>query len=246
MPMILDMFKPGCRVDIRILQQLKREQETGKIAQIFKSRVCDVKEDGIIQLLMPMNGSRYILLPLDFRYEFVFYTEHGLYRCEGEVTERFKSNNIYMNNIRILTQPSKYQRREYYRYDCLMDLNYVELPQEIASLNDVEKVQQEIAKRSLEEKTGFVLDISGGGIRFISQTPCESGSSVFLWIALSKENDQKKDYRLIGNVLQSERIDQEREKYQNRVEFIIKDMKIREDIIKFIFEEERKNRKKNG
>lgn len=244
--MILDILKPGCRVDIRILQQLRQEQETGKVAQIFKSKVCDVKEGGKIQLLMPMNGSKYILLPLDFRYEFVFYTERGLYRCEGMVTERFKSNNVFMINTRITTQPSKFQRREYYRHDCLMELEYVVLTQEQENLTDIEEIQKDIAANEQEKKSGFVLDISGGGVRFTSDEPCEVGSVLLMWIDLQMRG-QSKTYSLLGTVLKSEHIETARQnKYQNRVRFSIQDVRVREEIIKFIFEEERQNRSKKG
>ena len=244
--MILDILKPGCRVDIRILQQLRQEQETGKVAQIFRSKVCDIKEGGKIQLLMPMNGSKYILLPLDFRYEFVFYTERGLYRCEGMVTERFKSNNVFMINTRITTQPMKFQRREYYRYDCLMELEYVILTPEQEELQKVPEIEADILKKKQEKKGGFVLDISGGGVRFTSDEPCEVGNVILMWINLQIHGETKQ-YSILGTVLKSEHLETTRqEKYQNRVRFAIQDVQVREEIIKFIFEEERQNRNKKG
>lgn len=243
--MISSIIKPGCKVDIRMLQQVKREQETGQVAQIFKSKICDVDKAGKIQLYMPMDGSKYILLPLDLRYEFVFYTENGLYRCEGKVTERFKTNNIYMIAITITTQPSKFQRREYYRYECLMDLRYTMLTKEQAELPDLGQIKVALEENPVEEKTGFIMDISGGGIRFVSKEKYERGDCLLMFIKLNNTKFNK-EYGMVGAIIQSDLLDTTTEKYQNRVQFMIKDVKVREEIIQFIFEEERRNRHKKG
>lgn len=243
----LNIFKPGGKVDIRLLQQGNQD---GKISQVLKSQIYDVDSNEKVDLYMPMDGTKYVLLPLNLRYEFMFYTDFGLYRCEGKVAERFKSNNTYIISIVITSQPSKYQRREYYRYPCLMNLNYYKLTQELTAdldpkEDEIQQVEERIKEANMAEKTGFVMDISGGGIRFITKEKFVREERLLMYINLQSKSIHQ-EYCLIGSVVNVVRLDTPEEKYQIRVQFEIKDVKIREEIIRFIFEEERKNRQKKG
>lgn len=243
--MVSDIIKLGSKVDIRLQQQVRSEKQTGQAAQIFHSKICDVKEDGKIHMYMPMNGQKYVLLPLDLRYEFIFYTNVGLYRCDGKVTERYKSNNIYMIVIEVTSQLSKFQRREYYRYSRYMDIKYCTIDEEQALLPDIRDIEDRVEEHADELKDGFVIDISGGGVRFVSKGSHEVGEYLFMEINLESD-ENKRVYKLVGNVVECSKVEMESKKYQNRVQFVIKDMKVREDIIRFIFEQERKSRKKKG
>ncbi len=56
----------------------------------------------------------------------------------------------------------------------------------------------------------------------------------------------EKQYMIVGRIIQSSKNEQSivsDARYVNRVEFVLKDAKIQEEIVKFIFTEERKSRK---
>ena len=57
--------------------------------------------------------------------------------------------------------------------------------------------------------------------------------------------DKEKEFNMAAMVLSSEQIPNRADEYQNRVKFLNMNTTTREDIIKYIFNEERKNRK-NG
>ena len=57
--------------------------------------------------------------------------------------------------------------------------------------------------------------------------------------------DKEKEFNMAAMVLSSEQIPNRADEYQNRVKFLKMNTTTREDIIKYIFNEERKNRK-NG
>ena len=70
------------------------------------------------------------------------------------------------------SQPEKFQRREYFRYPCLLDFKYYELTAEQAMLDSVDAIFSEIRDEHFYEKErkGKIMDLSGGGIRFTTDS----------------------------------------------------------------------------
>ena len=91
---------------------------------------------------------------------------------------------------------------------------------------------------------GVIVDISGGGLRFVSRSPYREGSILYLKYKLNIA-DKDRDFTMAAKVLSSAEIPNRASEYQNRVKFMYMDTTTREEIIKYIFNEERKNRK-NG
>ena len=59
--------------------------------------------------------------------------------------------------------------------------------------------------------------------------------------ALSQENGVSQ-YAVLGKIIDSIKVEETfPQKYENRAEFVLKDNKVREEIIRFIFMEERKS-----
>ena len=69
-----DLIKPGDKIDIRLLQQVENEERTGDTVKVYKSQVLDINKRGNLEISMPTEGTKLILLPLDVRLEFVFYS----------------------------------------------------------------------------------------------------------------------------------------------------------------------------
>ena len=116
--MVSDILRPGNKVEIKAVQKIERQGSTGEVAHVYTSRIQEIHENGDIDISMPIEEGKYVLLHLGVRFEFVFYAEKNLYRAIGQVKERFKSNNIYMLKVELKTQLAKFQRREYYRFQC--------------------------------------------------------------------------------------------------------------------------------
>ena len=87
---------------------------------------------------------------------------------------------------------------------------------------------------------GMIVDISGGGARFLSETQYDIGTFILFEFTLDIEG-KPKEYSIIGRVVDSS-MPPGRESYENRIKFININDKDRESIIKYIFEEERKIR----
>ena len=76
--MVTNLIHLGDKVDIRFVQQVARVEQTGVSPRIYKSQVNDIKEDGSLEITMPIENGKVVLLPLGVRFEFVFYTGSGL------------------------------------------------------------------------------------------------------------------------------------------------------------------------
>lgn len=251
---VAEIIQPGDKIDISFLQQVERmrseqnvdlEQEMPKV---YKSQVLDVKENGNLEISMPSENGRLVLLPLSIRLEFVFFSRGGLYRAIGQIKERYKSSNVYMLEIELKSQLTKYQRREFFRYPCVLEMTYYTVTKEEAHIGSGEllfiQLCEEQGQGRDREYRGQIVDLSGGGIRFYTEQKLQAEQYVLFEIHLENENVNKL-YYIVGNIVSCVRVGKISEKpYEVRAKFLIQDSNIREEIIRFIFEEERKTRQR--
>lgn len=235
--LISNLISVGDKVDIRLIQNTEHEEKLGSTVRILKSQVEDITEDDI-KMAMPIEKGRIVLLSTGLRYEFCFYTKTGLFRCEGEVQNRYKSGNIFMVSVVVKSQLERHQRREFYRLACLLDITYKLVKKETDIYNIVESKNEFMNSGDILK--GIVLDISGGGLRFICDNKIEIGTYICFMLQIEL-NNQVRVLSEFGKVISSERIetDQER-KYEIRIKYEYLDKKDQEMIIKYVFETERK------
>ena len=88
-----------------------------------------------------------------------------------------------------------------------------------------------------------MVDISGGGIRFLTTEYYEPGSFLYCCYHLNNGGEHKK-YEIVCKVLSTVEVEKHPGTYEHRVQYYDMDPDTREEIIKYIFEEERKNRLK--
>lgn len=245
--MITNVIHLGDKTDIRMVQQAERQAETGIAAHIYKSQVNDITPDGGIEVTMPIEHGKVVLLSLGVRYEFVFYTNGGLYHAVGRIKERYKRDNIYVFLIELQSQLEKFQRREFYRYPCLIDIKFYQISEQDAKRVPSDRILQmfrESGKFQTAQKDGMLLDLSGGGAKFIGKDKLETDSYILIVVRLSSSS-MDKQYFIKGHVLASEEAENRWGKIETRVQFIFHDNRMQEEIIRYIFEEERKIRKKS-
>ena len=197
----------------------------------------------------PTKEQKIILLRTDLRYELVFTTENGLIRATGIFTERYKKDNFYLMKFKPQGPLEKYQRREFYRLDCYIPLSYVTLPPEADDLEKMSELRALLQKQR-EEKVpsimgkGTILDISGGGIRFITTKDLKDVSFLLLTFPIQGK-DGKEQIEVIGKVRGSLPLDKNGNS-EYRIQILFKDSKAQERIVHYIFEEERRIRQKES
>ncbi len=236
---IADFARPGDRIDITYLHQ-----NNGKV---YKSSVCDYINDSVLEISMPTESGKMILFQVGFECSLFFYTQKGMYTCEGKVIDRYKRDGFYLLSMKITSTPKKYQRREYYRVDNSMEFLYYPITKEIAELETTGEIFDEITNPEYIEKKkiGRTKDLSGGGIRFIASEGYEKDS--YLLVVLPLKNDKvEQTLYLVMQVIESFAIENLKDKMIVRGKFIFKEAKDRELIVRYVFEEDRMRRKKDS
>ena len=234
--MISKFVQVGNKIEIESVK--KTTGELGEVTRkTYRSELYDIESEDIIKIAMPMEQSKIVLLPVDAEYSLCFYTPNGLYQCLARVVERYKSNNLFVLSMELETDLQKYQRREYYRLNTVLDMKSKAIDEnEKSSLAQVQFIDTD-----LTFDNGTMVDISGGGARFISKVQYTEGSLIRFVFSLFV-NGLVTEYKLVGKVLKSSPIENREDQFENRIQFVNMVNDDREAIIKYIFEEERKQR----
>ena len=232
---------PGCRVDLQAIDRsIEYQGKTDNVERkSYQSQVIDVLSDDRVEISMPMEKSKLILLPVDGEYDLYFYSDSGLYQCYARVVDRYKNNNLYVLVLDMISNLRKHQRREYYRFSCALEMNSRQLQEEELTVTES---KENFLIPQLPLKSSVIVDISGGGLRFVANYAYEPQSLI-----LCKYNlligGENKEYSLVGKVLSVRELDNRKGAFEHRVQYINMDATEREEIIKYIFDEERKTLK---
>jgi len=239
------LLRPGDKIDIRSVTAINRAERTGEKVSVMASQVLDFVGENVV-IAMPYDMGRMILLDVGVSYEMVFYTSKGLYRAMGQVESRHKDNNIYTATVVFTTDLVKYQRREYFRLQCIIGIQTYVISEEIAK----RRLERELAALVENDETiastmqsGVAVDLSGGGIRYISMQMMEPGTYVAVKIGLNGENVNEV-FVLAGKIISSVKATNATDRYETRIEFCIHTPRIQDSIIKYIFDEDRKLRQR--
>ncbi|MCM1025675.1 MAG: flagellar brake protein [Roseburia sp.] len=237
----------GNRVELQAVERNEDVPEEGAEREIidrgkvYRTRVHSILSEDTLEIVMPMEKSKLILLPVDAEYDFVFYTDNGLYQCFAQITDRYKSNNVYIIVAELTSNLRKHQRREYYRFSCAIEMNSRNL-----SNNEVKALENNSnygLTPGLPLKQSVIVDISGGGLRFLSSQKYEPEQLLYINYHLLRGEEQKK-FEVIGKVISVRELENRHGVWEHRVQYYNMDLDTREEIIQYIFEEERKSRRK--
>ena len=184
-----------------------------------------------------------------------FYTVYGILAARTVVQERFFEGSIAVMVIKLVTELEKTQRRQYYRLQCSIDAKvHVLTDEEKKGLNDfIGESKLILANKSryidiIAENTNSweectVIDLSGGGVKYLSDKERQKGELVILSIEL-QAGEELKRYFLLMNVISIFRKSTESIKYEIRTKFMGLIETARDEIVRFVFDEERRNRQK--
>ena len=238
--MISKFIKVGDKIELQAVERTAEDRGTG-MEKIYNSTVQEILTEDTLEITMPMEKTKLILLPVDSEYDLVFYGEGGLYQCFARIIDRYKSNNVYLLVVELTSNLRKYQRREYYRFSCALEMCARNLQEE--EIQAIESKMPYALTPGLPLKQSVIVDISGGGLRFLSTQKYEPDSLLYISYHLLKNGERKK-YEVFGKVLSVRELENRPGTWEHRVQYYDMDRDTREEIIKYIFEEERKSRRK--
>lgn len=239
--MLNSAIKSGDTIDIKYLHQSKDK--------VYKSSVYEILNDKEVEITIPTDNGKMILFQNGCEFQFFFYTDVGVYTCEAKVIDRYKRGN-YLLLIRLTTRLKKVQRREYYRLQCLLDFAYYKLPEEVAELETAEEIFPIISEPEyiIYRRMARTKDLSGGGLRFITTEPLQEGEKIL--IMLNLENDKfSRRFCLLTDIVTCEEAgypEPPQTKWIARGRFKFTDIKERDIIVRYVFEEDRRLRKKES
>ena len=249
-----DVIQIGNKIEMRPTSKSMTTEETERT---YVSQFLQWEDGNIAVIAVPTYKGHLVPLRLEAVYDLDFFTRNGLYRCKGKIIKRTKtSNNIAVAEVQFVSALEKFQRRQYYRMDCMMNMTYAVLSEEQYELFKEKKLclsqeQKQIVDKKLEsqkltyEKT-MVLDLSGGGMRFNSSVQQIPGTVMMLQISFP-EVVRKKVPFLLGRIVSSRKIaNKTPEAFYTRIEFTNITSAEQEQIITFIFREERDKRKREA
>lgn len=237
--MISKYVTPGDKVELKSVDRPSVSGEKQEKKSYF-TKVYDIVTEERLEILMPMEQTKLILLPVDGRFDMVFYGKAGLYQCFGRVVDRYKSENVYILVVELTSNLRKVQRREYYRLGCA-----IELGTRVWDEKEIENAGDEEMSQELPLQRAVMVDISGGGLRFVAIFKYAPGDIVLCRFKLFILGEFK-EFEVLGRVLSVQPTENRKDVFEHRIQFVNMAANMREEIIRYIFEEERKSRKKDN
>lgn len=191
-------------------------------ADSYTSQVLDIN-DKIIIISGPIVKANLVAIHPNTILTISYYIEDvGRFIFKG-IVKRRSIKKIYLLEIERITDDEKVQLRSYYRlFNRLPMLKYFE-----QNTNDI-----------LEEEC-ITQDISGGGLRFQSNYEHKKGDIIECDIKI-----ENKTVSVKGKIVRIKTTNDKKFKYSFGIKFFEVDQKSQEIIVKYVFEEQRKLRKK--
>lgn len=245
-------FDIGDRIE---LTHVRSASDRKLSTQKFGSQVLDFDGIRTVKLSMPIYENRVIPLEVEDDYNLCFFTNSGLYQCKGRVRKRYMDNKMYVLDILFLTDMKKFQRRKFYRLDCMFSIKF-------RIISDVEQIlkkrleagkfetpsEQEHCEQVLQDipkdwEEATISDLSGGGIRFHCGKEIKKGQLVEVRLPLSLQSGVV-PLAFWMEVIACVHYAGSKLAYEIRGEF--KDVKDadRETVVKYVFEEQRRRMRK--
>jgi len=212
-----------------------------KKAEKYNSQVLDEAPNDRMYAAMPVKGGTIIPLSVGQKFNATFYSNGGLQQCEVIVTGRYKREGLFLVELEQTTRLEKVQRREFFRLERRTPIKY-----RIVEGEELEKIQSGEAympdDASFIWKDAVMIDLSGGGVRFVSAHKEEKGSFVEVQFDIQHGEEEVEIVYAYAELLRTERNPNNNSIYDHRIMFWKMNNGTREKIIHFIFSEQRKRR----
>ena len=215
----------------------------------YKSSFSDKLTDSMWEITMPVDSGRVVLFQLGTQFDFIIYTQNKtILKSSAIVRQRYRKENMYFLAIELINNLEKIQRRQFFRLPCTIDMDFYEVRYDDKAESELEfckKIYKNHAINSENMNTvkSVILDISGGGIRFSLSTPLEEGTYFMAQFSLALE-ECTQQFNIVCKVINCTQSLDYADRYFARSKFIFDRMTEREKIVSFVFEEERRIRRR--
>jgi c-di-GMP-binding flagellar brake protein YcgR len=171
----------------------------------------------------PIKKDEIVRVSIGAKLLIYFIYRFDLYRFRAVVTDKYKDYKQFVLEIKKTGVFENVQRREFYRYKTTLDLEFRNLKEDIK-----------------DHYKGLTKDISGGGVCFVSDKDLMVRDIIICKVNLK---DGKK-IEFEGKIVRKKNLDEYTKKFEYGLRFYNIAYQDRETIIRYIFIEETKLRKK--
>lgn len=245
-------FEVGNRIELtHVRSAMGRKLSDRK----FGSQLLDFDNVRIAKISMPIYENRVVPLDVGDVYELCFFTNSGLYQCKARIHRRYTENKMHVLDVLFISELKKFQRRKFYRLDCMFPFKYrmvsdVELTirerlktKQWENKEEKQRYQLTLEEIAKEWKEGTISDLSGGGMRFHTRDEMERGAIIEVMLPLSLQSGIV-PLTFMMKVIACTHYSGSRIAYEIRGEFQdVKDTE-REVVVKYVFEEQRRRLRK--
>ncbi len=144
----------------------------GSVRRKYISSIIDVIEKNSFILGTIMLDNSVTELPRNAHCSFVIYTNEGIFKHDGKITEVIagvENGKKFNKSIIVLHEESKkLQRRESFRFNCEIDMKFTKFG--AIGLDDSNR--------------GIIIDLSAGGVKFLSNTELKKGDLIAVEVLL--------------------------------------------------------------
>lgn len=202
------------------------DQQKNGNKHTYYSVITNIIDANTLEIQAPLEKGVVISLDKGKDYECYFISLHGLFRCQVGLESRYREGGLHFLRMKIKSQIVKHQRREFYRLDDIFDFRYFN-------------------HESDQWQKATSLDISGSGIRCIIHEDLAKKTRILC--DLNFEID-KKGYHVsnLAEVIETRPLSISDKRYESRWMFVDIPSNQQDIIIKYIYDEQRRRRKKES
>lgn len=213
--------------DVKIKMFINQKIEVINHNKKYNCRIQDIKENHFL------IDAPFLLLH-DYDLEFIISSDDEVFVCNSKIIGHKKENDINLSIVSMPYSVIKIQRREYYRLTIAKPIKYSLLPFR-KSYKSIDDIPIEVFSKL---KTSVTIDISGGGVKIITDENIAADRYVILEIDIGEIVD------LLAVSIRCEK-DENSKKYRVSLKYVKLDNKTRDKIIKYIFMKSRELIKAN-
>ncbi len=244
---IIDL-KPGTPIELTFASTNSDvEEDIEADRSVYISSVFGITKKDEIVFHIPTRQGHTVTIPMNVPFIAVFNTGRtGMFQLSGLITQRGKLENFPVYVFVPDGKLKKVQRRDYFRFPCYIPIRGLPVPRDVALLPNMEMVEDDLERYGNtygDAIKGTILDISGGGARFHSEKDIESERFLYCSFILEAPGFRKQINTIARKVKTVYYKDLH--VFEHRIEFLFKEPEDRETIIKYIFDEDRRLRKKD-
>lgn len=218
-------LKLGTKLELELTDS---SDSNHKVLLVSEFEWAEGNESAIIAA--PIREGIYHPLRIGMTVNIYFNHNSEFYRFSADVWERIMKDNLPLIKIRVAGDFERIQRRQFFRFNCTIPVKY-----------RIVAFTENLKSNKSPSVDAITRDLSGGGLCLAVREKVETEKLVECDLSLP----EGKVINIIGKVLRlSDYEEKGIYKYELGIEFIKIDNKCRESIIGFIFQEQRKLRKK--